>query len=186
MKRLKVLAVVVFSLVWTTGYGQTNIDQEVISAVIKREIKLRSNDTIVLVVNTISPSNVDSYEGFKKHGLTYKLPTLDSLVYLDFIEKNKASIQIDSIVGFQGKIIYLSNQEVETLFKPDGWRSFNKKLGQKSIIKISSPGMNKDRTIALIYFSTSRGFLSAVGFYLYLEKIDGKWIVISRMFGWIA
>ena len=97
MKRLKVLAVVVFSLVWTTGYGQTNIDQEVFSAVIKREIKLRSNDTIVLVVNTISPSNVDSYEGFKKHGLTYKLPTLDSLVYLEFIEKNKPSIQIDSL-----------------------------------------------------------------------------------------
>ncbi|HON02453.1 MAG TPA: hypothetical protein PLM04_04940, partial [Paludibacteraceae bacterium] len=205
MKHLKILTIIVLTLIWTCGFGQTDIDNEIISALINSEFKSLPNDTIfnrkgeikriktykktdiLLIIETetfLFDPEVDSFDRFKNE--TNGLPSLDSLTYLDFIDKNKTKIQIDSIYGFQGTITYNSRQEIDNIFKQGGWDNYHKIHGYKSMIKVSRPGLNKNMTKAFIYYSSSSGGLSGAGFYLILENIDGKWIVKESMLAWIS
>lgn len=205
MKHFKILTIIVLTLIWTRGFGQTDIDNEIISALINSEIKSLPNDTvfnrkgeikriktyqkpdILLVIETetfLFDPVFDSFNRFKNE--TNGLPSLDSLTYLDFIDKNKTKLQIDSIYGFQGEITYISKQEIDNIFKQGGWDNYHKTQGYKSIIKASRPGLNKNMTKAFIYYSITSDGLSGAGSYLILENIDGKWIVKESMIAWIS
>lgn len=203
MIHLKVSIIIILTLIWTHGFGQINIDNEIISALINYEFKWLPNDTsfnkrgkikqikiykkpeIILIIETetfLFDPKVDSFDSFKTNGL----PSLDNATYLDFIDKNKTKIQIDSIHCFQGTIAYISRQEIENIFKQGGWDNYHKTYGFKSMIKVSRPGLNNDKTKALVYYSSSSDGLSGAGFYLILEKVGNKWIVKESMLAWIS
>lgn len=205
MRHLKILTITFLTLISESGFGQIDIENEIISALIRSEIKSLPNDTvftrkgeikriktrqnpeIILVIETetfLFDPEVNSFNSFKND--TNGLPSLDSLTYIDFIDKNKTTIQIDSIYGFQGAITYNSRQEIENIFKQGGWDNYHKTHEFKSMIKVSRPGLNLDMTKAFIYYSSSSGGLSGAGFYLILERIDGKWIVKESMLAWIS
>lgn len=186
-----------------TSFGQVNVDNEIIADLIRHEFKSSPNDTIfnrkgqikqihisrkpdVLLVNEtetfLFDPNVDSLDMFRKNGLS----KLDSECYLDFIEKNKSKIYIDSISYFQGTIKYLERDELKKIFKNGGWDNYHRTFGFIPLVKVSRPGHNGDKTRAFIYYSSSTDGLGGVGFYLVLEKVDGKWTVIESMLAWIS
>jgi len=205
MRHLKILTTLILTLICTCGFGQIDIENEIISALIKSEIKSSPNDTVftqkgkikkiktfkdpdvILVKETetfLFDPKVDSLSSFKNE--TNGLPSLDNDSYFDFNYKNKSKIQIDSIQDFIGTIAYISRQEIESIFKQGGWDNYHKTFGFKPLIKISRPGLNNDKTKAFIYYSRSIDGLGGAGFYLILERVDGKWIVKESMLAWIS
>lgn len=200
---MKILTTLILTLIYTNGLGQINIENEIISAVIKHEFKSYQNDTVftgkgkikkiktfkdpdvILVREThtfLFDPKTDSLGRFKTNGL----PSLDNDSYFDFIYKNKSTIQIDSIQDFKGTVTYISPQEIEIIFKQGSWKNYHKVFGFKPLLKISRPGLNKDSTKTFIYYSSSIDGLSGAGFYLILEKKDGKWIIKESMLAWIS
>jgi hypothetical protein len=205
MKHLKILAIVILTLIWTSGFGQIDIENEIISATINSEIKSLPNDTIfsrkgefkriktyknpdiILVIETetfLFDPKVNSFDSFKNEA--NGLPSIDNGIYLDFIDKNKTKIQVDSIHDYQGTITYITLQKLENIFKQGGWDNCLKIYGFKPIIKISRPGLNTEMTKAFIYYDSSSGRLSGAGFYLILEKVGNEWIVKESMLAWIS
>ena len=205
MRHMKILTTLILTLICAYGFGQIDIENEIISALIKSEIKSTPNDTVftrkgqikkiktfktpdVIIVNEtetfLFDPKVDSLGRFKNE--TNGLPSLENDTYLNFIDKNKAKIQIDSVKNFSGTITYITKQAIENIFKQGGWDNYHKIYGFKPMIKISRPGLNSDMTKALIYYSSSSGGLSGAGFYLILEKVDNKWIVKESMLAWIS
>ncbi|MBK6965664.1 MAG: hypothetical protein IPH20_17500 [Bacteroidales bacterium] len=205
MRYLKILIVITLNLTTLIGFGQIDIENEIISALIKSEIKSLPNDTVftrkgkikeirtckvpdIILINEtetyLFDPKVDSFSRFKNE--TNGLPSLDNDSYQDFIVKNKSRLQIDSIRDFPGEVKYVSAKEIEIIFKQGGWENYHKIFGAKPLIKISRPGLNSDKTKGFVYYSSSIGGLSGAGFYLILEKVDGKWIVKETMFAWIS
>lgn len=205
MRHLKTLLIFILTLICTGGFGQIRIENEIISALINSEIKSLPDDSvfnskgeikrikaykrpdIILVIETetfLFDPKVDSLGRFKNE--VNGLPSLDNDAYLDFIDKNKTKIQIDSVHNFPGTIAYVTRQEIENIFKQGGWDDYYKTYRFKPMIKISRPGLNKDMTQAFIYYSSSSGALSGAGFYLILEKVDNKWIVKESLLAWIS
>ena len=205
MRHLKILIILGLTLISTIGFGQNDIENDIISALIKSEIKSSPNDTVftrkgqikkikkhkdpdVILVNEtetlLFDPKVDSLGRFKNE--TNGLPSLDKDSYIDFQDKNKSKIQIDLIQDFNGTIVYITRQEIESIFKQGGWDNYHKTFGFKPLIKISRPGLNNDRTKAFIYYSSSVDGLGGAGFYLILEKADNKWIVKESMLAWIS
>lgn len=199
----KILMFSILILFHKIGFGQVNIDNEVIADLIRSEIKSSPNDTIfnrkgqikqihiskkpnILLVNEtetfLFDPEVDSLNMFRKNGLS----KLDSECYLDFIEKNKSNIHVDTISYFQGTINYLGRGELKRIFKDGGWDNYHRIFGFKPLVKVSLPGLNGDKTRAFIYYSSSTDELGGAGFYLVLEKVDGKWKVIQSMLAWIS
>ena len=203
MRHLKILTITFLTLISTSGFGQIDIENEIISALIKSEIKSLPNDTVftrkgeIKKIKTYKDSDiilvnetetflfdpiVDSLGFFKSNGLS----SLELDCYTDFKEKNNSKIQIDSISNFKGIIKYISSTEIKEIFKQGGWENYHKSLGVKPLVKVSRPGLNYDKTKALIYYSSSIDGLGGAGFYLILEKLNGKWIVKETMWAWIS
>src|SRR5665648_224550 len=199
----KILIFSILVLSNNTGFGQVNIDNEIIADLIRSEFKSSPNDTIfnrkgqikqihiskrpdILLVNEtetyLFDTDVDSLDMFRKNGLS----KLDSECYLDFIEKNKSKIHVDTISYFQGTIKYLERDELKKIFKEGGWDNDHRTFGFKPFVKVSRPGLNGDKTRAFIYFSSSTDELGGAGFYLVLEKVQGSWTVIESMLAWIS
>jgi len=205
MRKFKILIILAVILASTRASGQTNIENDIISALIKNEIKTLPNDTVfnrkggiskikmhkdleVILVDETEMFLFDTtyypFCSFKNEN--YGLPSLDNESYLDFIEKNKTKIRIDSIQVFQGTIVYISSQEIENIFKHGGWENYHKNFGFKPLIKVSRPGLNNEKNKAFIYYSECSDGLSGAGFYLILEKINNKWVVKESMLAWIS
>jgi hypothetical protein len=200
---LKILIFLILILSNNIGFGQVDIDNEVIAELIRSEFKSSPVDTIfnrkgqikqihiskkpdILLVNEtetfLFDPEVHSFDMFRKNGLS----KLNSECYLDFIEKNKSKIHVDTISYFQGKINYMGRDELKRIFKDGGWDNYHRIFGFKPLVKVSLPGLNGDKTRAFIYYSSSTDGLGGAGFYLVLEKVDGKWTVIESMLAWIS
>lgn len=205
MKHMKILISLILTLICSYGFGQIDIENEIISALIKSEIKSIPNDTVftrkgkikkiktfkdpdVIIVNETEIFLLDPKDGLFECFIneTNGLPSLDKDSYMDFNIKNKSKIQIDSIQNFKGTISYISRQEIDSIFKQGGWDNYHKIYGYKPLIKISRPVLNNDKTKAFIYYSHSFDGLGGAGFYLILEIVDGKWIVKESSLAWIS
>jgi hypothetical protein len=203
MKYLKIFIITILTLTGIRSFGQTDVENEIISSLIKSQIKPLPNDTVftrkgeikevsihiareIILINETEAylfnSGVDSLETLKTKGL----PSIDNDSYLNFIECNKSKIQIDSIPNFKGTITYISQNELDNIFKQGGWSNYHKMLGFKPLVKVSRPGLNKDKTKAFIYYTCSSDGLSGAGFYLILEKVNDEWIVKESMLAWIS
>jgi len=203
MKHKKTLIFTVFIFIGICGFGQVQIENEIIASLIKSEFIQIPNDTIFnkkgeikkirisakpeinLIQTTetfLFDSHADSLGMFKNNGL----PSLDSECHNDFIEKNKSKIKIDTIPDFNGTINYLTSEEIKLVFKQGGWENYHKLYEFRPLVKISRPGLNKEKNEAFIYYSSLTDGLAGTGWYLLLKKVDNKWILIESMLSWIA
>lgn len=204
MRHLKIKILIVLTMICTNVFGQIDDENEIISASIKSYFKTSPNDTVytrkgkikqimihrrpeILLVTETYPMILDPEDdsSFSFKELKLSAPSIDSLTYLDFIDKNKTSIQIDSIFGFQGTISYTSRQEIDNIFEHGSWENYRKVYGyNKFLVEVSRPGFNRDMSKAFIYFRNSIDGLAGFGYYFILEKIDGKWIVKETIMLW--
>jgi hypothetical protein len=201
MNRISLFTVILVSLLNFKVYGQLEIENEIIAALIKSEFKSLPNDTVfnrkgeikkiktfispeIILINETEIFRYYQFDQIKRD--TNGLSTLDSECYGDYLSRNRSSIQIDTILNFNGKIHYVSKKIMEDTFKDGGWDNYHEVFGYKPLVKISRPGLNKSMTNALVYHSTSFGGLDGAGFYSILEKVDNKWIVRGSVLVWIS
>ena len=185
------------------GFGQVDIENEIITDLIRSEFKQLPNDTIfnrngqIKKINTFKKPEIvlqietetylfdpkwNSLEMFNKNGLS----SLDSDCYSDFCEKNRLKVSIDSIDNFQGTISYFTKNETIGLYKQGGWDNYHKKFGNIPIVKVSRPGISIDKNKAFIYYSKSFDDLASAGFYVILERINNNWIIKKTKLAWIS
>lgn len=199
------LTLCILFLITINGFGQAELENEIFSGMIKGYFYHKPNDTVFgrkgniekihkyyvhdlkIIIETYTHnlgSKADSMGMFKHQGLTL----LDSTMYLDFIEKNKTTILVDSISGFEGKIAYLSKIEVKKIFEneKDRWNNYHKILGYSNLVSFSRPGINKEKNRAFIYFEYANDGLAGIGMYFIMEKINGIWVIKESMGSWIS
>ena len=90
------------------------------------------------------------------------------------------------VLGPEVKLI--SEGEKNKLFqKGDGWKRFYATYPEsQGILDVSRVGFNGDRTQALVYAGNQSHWLAGAGFYVLLEKKDGKWEIAAKDGCWIS
>ncbi len=114
-----------------------------------------------------------------------KLSSFDSVMFDNMIKMNEKSITIESFKELKNKVTYLSGKELNLIFK-GGWENYYKIYKYQSIISYSRPGFNASKDKAMIYYSTTSGGLSGAGYFLILEKVNGKWLQKESANVWIS
>ena len=112
-----------------------------------------------------------------------ELPSFDMEAYNDLIERNKESIIIQPIEELGTNVIYITQKERDLIFKEGlekGWDNFHKIYGSKPNIVLSRPGFNATKDKAIICYGSISGSLSASGYFITLEKVNGQWIRKER------
>jgi hypothetical protein len=127
--------------------------------------------------NSISDS-AESYDNLLKNGLS----DLDSSTYSNFIELNKSSYELDSIIVPNRIIFFIDTSEAQNIIKNGQWTYFfNKYPNSKLIMSLSRIGFNNYKNQALIY-TTNNNYLSGnYGFYMLYSFVDNKWKVIQSI-----
>ena len=142
----------------------------------------------VLIQETTKPSSMgsQSFASVSMGGsLKDKLPSFDSVMFADMIQMNERSITIESFKELKNKVTYLAGKELNLVFK-GGWDNYYKIYKYQPIISYSRPGFNATKDKAMIYYSTTTGGLSGAGYFLILEKVNGKWIEKESFNIWIS
>lgn len=135
-------------------------------------------------------NDVDDEES-KPFGIYLKYDSIfsinDSVSYKD---------QSEQIVNFKlnknrinQQLNYISDEDLYRLreIKKSGfWEEFEKKYGNKCIESFSVPFFNIERNICVVEYSSSCGFLNAVGSILIYKKVNGKWVVLRRFGHWVS
>ncbi len=121
--------------------------------------------------------------GFKKDSFVVeklkKIPFSDLKAYDDLIERNKKSIIIQPIEKLGTNVIYVALLESNSILKggtEEGWANYRKQYGHKPTVILSRPGFNATKEKAIIYYGSSSGPRSGFGYFITLEKVNGKWI----------
>ncbi|MDD4823055.1 MAG: hypothetical protein PHI48_10935, partial [Bacteroidales bacterium] len=114
-----------------------------------------------------------------------KLPSFDSVMFADMIQVNEKSITIESFKELKNKVTYLTNKELNLVFK-GGWENYYKIYKYQPIIRYSRPGFNERKDRAMIYYSKTKGSRAGVGYIIILEKVDGKWIQKDSCNIWVS
>ena len=204
MRQFRSIIIVFFLfLIIPNGFGQVDVDNAVISGLIRDYFKQKPNDTVFnkkgkikkirqyhnIDLNLVSEtdshlldSKTDSLSLFQKRGLV----SLDFKMYSDFIKNNKVTANIDSVKGFDGNITYLSTIDIKAIFDKGGWENYHKIYGFKPLVRISRLGLNTNMNRAFIYFSSSMDGLGGAGYYVILEKVNEKWVIKETMLAWIS
>lgn len=183
--------------IFVCGCKQKNIENEVISDLIKNRFNTQQYDTIYSngKIVSILPSEKIGFILITETDTTYAKWLYDSLdegydldqeCYLDYIEKNKTVIKIDSISFFNGEITYLSKNEYDKIFKNGGWDNYYNRFGDLFNVKVSRPGFNKAKNKAIINISTYSGPLSGGNLYLLLEKHENTWKIKEIISGSVS
>lgn len=179
------------------GCKQNDIENEVISDLIKNRFKTQQYDTIysngkivsilptekikfILITETDTTDSKWLYDSLDEG---YEL---DQECYSDYVEKNKTVIKVDSIPFFNGEITYLSKSEYNKIFKNGGWDNYYNKFGYMYYVQVSRPGFNKAKNKAIINIRTYSGPLSGGNLYLLLEKRENIWKIKEIISGSVS
>lgn len=112
---------------------------------------------------------------------------LDQAILGDLIAKNAKKYALENKFSPELKVKFIADSEEEKIFSgANGWEDFRKIYGSVGITELSRVGFSADKTKALFYTGSQADWLVGSGFYLILEKKDGKWIVVDSVMAWIS
>jgi hypothetical protein len=161
------------------------IEIEIITYMVQLYINRKINENLkkpsekseylyTLITDTIPYQLYDNVENY---------PQIDPYMLNDFKNNNQKRSHIDFEDDFDNLVNFMSWEENEQIFKdiiPDiGWSHYYRKYGYVSILRFSRPGFNRDKTQAMIYFSSTIASLSGRGGVAVLEKQAGQWIELG-------
>jgi|SRR5690554_1892104 hypothetical protein len=203
--KLHIVELTILFLLLSVNFGQAQISLEdsVIIEVINGTVNLQKPDTlydkngeiksikeiqvpeIILLNKTetlLLDPKVSTLEMFNSNGLSL----LDSITYNDFILKNKKSIILPKFENEQAIIHIITGDELKDIFDNGGWEEYHRQYKYNPIVSVSRPGFNKNKDLAFIYYSTTSGGLYGGGFFLILEKENGRWVKKEYRLAWIS
>ncbi len=187
------------------SFSQSTLEEQVMKAVVldnfstlqenatdktdtKSTVKLQPRKSIVIKKTTVSSTlklQASDYPNFRKNVFN----TLDSLTYIDFLEKRNSIREIEDLQISDKliKIRFIDTIRLANIFETGGWGKFNKTYSlSTNLVQISRVGFNKDSTQALVYYSSSNCGLCGSGYICLYELIKSKWYLVEKYMEWIS
>ena len=123
--------------------------------------------------------------GGKAQALLKDVPK-DAKDEFDSRNKTRAKVEPDNIKG-SFEVILLTDDESKKLVESGGWEPLHKKYPKApGITLVSRPGLNAERTRALLYIGTSCDMLCGEGVFFLLGKDGGQWKVLHKETIWVS
>jgi hypothetical protein len=105
----------------------------------------------------------------------------------DFKGKNKNPSVLQNHFNSKIEHVVISKEEMGSVFsKEAGWNEFFKRYPGKALVVFSRVGFNSELSQALVYTSSESGGKSGRGYYVFLGKDNGSWVVIQKLDYWVS
>jgi len=114
---------------------------------------------------------------------------LDPAIVAEFRVKNVSPHQLEQKFAKSLNVILMTGEESSAIFSDmdNGWDNFYAKYpGSYGTIEVSRVAFDKKKESALLYFGNQRDWLMGAGYYVLLQKKDGKWVIVNAAMAWIS
>jgi hypothetical protein len=119
--------------------------------------------------------------------LQSEVPTLKRTTIDAFRKVNRQQASFQR--SFQTVVDYelIDSTQLESVFKNGDWPAFYKRFpGSTGIARFSRVGINAAGTQALFYASHECGGLCGGGWYVVMERRDGRWVIEKEIEMWVS
>jgi hypothetical protein len=145
----------------------------------------------IVILNMTSSGDDDYPTPWEKmvETLRQKSPSLQQTTIDGFRSANAR--QAFLVRGFRFPVEYeiVDESRLAPIFKRDGggWDAYYKQYpGAQGIATLSRVGFSADGAQALFYIKNSCGGLCGSGWYLIMEKRDGRWMIVKAIQKWVS
>jgi hypothetical protein len=173
--------------------SSTADDADIYSAVIHGTLLKEENgqSRVVLFAQTSAgyPPGMAASTSFGAKARKELLDSAAAETKSDFDARAKLHCEVTKSIEPQGRIIFVTAKEVEPLFATHsgGWDAFQKKYPDAvGFTIVSAIGFSTSHDQALVYLGNSCGILCGSGYFVLLQKKDGKWEVQSIANIWVS
>ena len=119
--------------------------------------------------------------------LQNKAPTLTRKTLDAFREVNRQQAFLQRFFHSDFDYELVDETQLDSIFKAGDWFAFYKRFpGSPGIMAFSRVGFNEDGTQALLYASNTCGGLCGGGYYVLMEKHNGRWVIVKEIEMWIS
>src|SRR5581483_10093465 len=117
--------------------------------------------------------------------LQNKAPTLTRKTLDAFREVNRQQAFLQRFFHSDFDYELVDETQLDSIFKAGDWFAFyNRFPGSPGIMAFSRVGFNEDGTQALLYASNTCGGLCGGGYYVLMEKHNGRWVIVKEIEMW--
>jgi len=167
----------------------TDDDYAISAAALSNLFEKQTPDKILLLQQTsigFPPGMAAMTQFGAKAQALLKDVSKDTKDAFDSRNQSRAQIEADKIKTLF-EVILLSDEDAKKLVEGGGWEPFHKKYPKApGITLISRPGLNAERTRALLYIGTSCDMLCGEGVFMLLGKDGGQWKVLHKETIWVS
>lgn len=119
-----------------------------------------------------------------------EIPEISHEMISDFRTVNKRVYPIGDVVRLKREVLTFPADEIKLVVQSEdgsGWKAFYEKYRTTSgINSVSRPGFNTDYDKAILYMGAQYDTHAGGGYLIYMEKVDGQWLVKQSIILWIA
>jgi len=152
-----------------------------------RAIKREDIKELLIIDSTINYADSISKFVIKEH---IKIDSSDIQLTEKIIELNSKRYEIDNskITSFKTQLISPSELKIllDSMFYFGYDKLYDKYPDTYGIISLSKPAFNKDMNKAIIFISLNKGPKYGHGGYLWLKKLNNRWIAYDLVFLWVS
>lgn len=168
---------------------------EIYSAAINGAYATRSNKISVLIRNyTVNdPDKMSLKHSYHKQYSIFLAP-LSLETVESYIKENEKEEVLEKEFDLKITSALIKKSDIQRLFKSgvasgetDEWDNFRKEFPDvRNVIGLSPIGYNAEKSQALVYMEEWCGFLCGMGYYIFLEKENGKWKFTRYFSPWVS
>jgi len=186
MKKIFLLFLFLFSL---SSNAQKSESLEIYSNLIN-EFK-QAKRIVITDYTSIGFTDLDrlNFEQLRKEFSEFKNQDLQEETFKDFKNQNINSEKILKSEIPNDKIVLISREEVDKIFKNNrkGWDNFYRKFPKsQGILTLSKIGFNENKTQAIVYYGNQSHYLAGIGYLAYYIKINDSWKLVGLSELWIS
>jgi hypothetical protein len=195
------LLVVVGLTACNHGHKFTAYEYDVVSAYIAAEFashKSEDRPSKIVILNMTSSGDDDLIGD--EHGRPYpwektaeslrqKAPSLQQATVDGFRRANARQAFLGRAFRFPIEYEIVDEARLAPIFKRDGgsWLAYYKQYpSSQGIATLSRVGFNADGAQALFYIKNQCGGLCGSGWYVIMEKRDGRWMILKEIEMWVS
>jgi hypothetical protein len=121
--------------------------------------------------------------------LQQDLPSVTRAAVTDFAAKNNTPYTLKRLLKLPVDYQLIPKTEVDAMFADfnRGWSNFYSKYPHaQGIITLSRVGFGPGADTALLYVGNQSDYLAGAGFYVFLIKVNGNWVITGRTMAYIS
>ena len=180
-------------LLWPTAWDE---EEYQVYDIVINQLCLKEKDQIAVIEDhtdfrTLAPWD-PSAEGWELRLLQLEYKTrLIWYVNYDFLAKNKKRYPLSSPFNLAVPYEFYPKEEAARLFRvlddgTTGLDRFHAKYPNSSLLTLSRVGFNLWGNKAVVHVEDVYGGLAGEGYFVFLKKENGKWIIDKQQYTWVS